>query len=191
MHQDSSRAIAALRGTVPSSHPNRSAESTAIPATVPITDGYPKRKKAVPAIAAATACDDEVTRKFSADAGPCFGALTRSIKRLNRPGSLIHKKLEKIRNEAAPADPDWLMATHASANAVANCVYIIPVIVEGATSSLSRALYNLVFLVFAVLMIWAKRSRDALEVEDRTAKLTAANEELRRQNATREVCAFA
>jgi hypothetical protein len=66
-------------------------------------------------------------------------------------------------------------------------------IVEGATSSLSRALYNLVFLVFAVLMIWAKRSRDALEVEveDRTAKLTAANEELHRQNATREVCAFA
>src|SRR6266576_961888 len=56
-------------------------------------------------------------------------------------------------------------------------------IVEGATSSLSRALYNLVFLLFAVIMIWVRRSKDALEVEvaDRTARLTAANEELRRQ----------
>jgi PAS domain S-box-containing protein len=55
-------------------------------------------------------------------------------------------------------------------------------IVEGATSSLSRALYNVVFLLFAVLMIWVRRSRDALEaaVADRTARLTAANEELRR-----------
>jgi PAS domain S-box-containing protein len=56
-------------------------------------------------------------------------------------------------------------------------------IVEGATSSLSRVLYNLVFLVFAVLMIWVRRSRDALEVAvvDRTASLTAANEELHRE----------
>src|SRR5881275_2177002 len=38
-------------------------------------------------------------------------------------------------------------------------------IVEGATSSLSRALYNLVFLLFGILMIWVRRSRDALEVE--------------------------
>src|SRR6266436_8044144 len=56
-------------------------------------------------------------------------------------------------------------------------------IVEGAASSLSRALYNVVFLLFAVLMIWVRRSRDALEVAvaDRTARLTAANEELRRE----------
>jgi PAS domain S-box-containing protein len=54
-------------------------------------------------------------------------------------------------------------------------------IVEGATSSLSRALYNVVFLLFAVLMIWIRRSRDALAVADRTARLTAANEELRRE----------
>src|SRR5712671_2351624 len=55
-------------------------------------------------------------------------------------------------------------------------------IVEGA-SSLSRALYNVVFLLFAVLMIWVRRSRDALAVAvaDRTARLTAANEELRRE----------
>src|ERR1700732_3029230 len=54
-------------------------------------------------------------------------------------------------------------------------------IVEGKTSSLSRALYNLVFLLFAVLMIWVRRSRDAVEVADRTARLTAANEEFRKE----------
>jgi PAS domain S-box-containing protein len=56
-------------------------------------------------------------------------------------------------------------------------------IFEAETSSVSRALYNLVFLLFAVLMIWVRRSKDALEVEvvDRTAKLTLANEDLRRR----------
>src|ERR1700731_1126913 len=56
-------------------------------------------------------------------------------------------------------------------------------IAEGATSNLARALYNLVFLLFAVLMIWVRRSKNALDIEvaDRTAKLTAATEELRRQ----------
>ena len=56
-------------------------------------------------------------------------------------------------------------------------------IFEAETSSLSRVLYELVFLIFAILMIWVRRSRDALEVEvaDRTASLTAANEELHRQ----------
>ena len=51
-------------------------------------------------------------------------------------------------------------------------------IVEGATSSLSRALYNLVFLLFAILMIWVRRSKEALEIAiaDRTAELTTANE---------------
>jgi PAS domain S-box-containing protein len=40
-----------------------------------------------------------------------------------------------------------------------------------------------VFLTFAILMIWVRRRKEALEVAivDRTAKLTAANEELRRQ----------
>jgi hypothetical protein len=60
---------------------------------------------------------------------------------------------------------------------------ILGFIVEGATSSLSRALYNLVFLLFAVPMIWVRRSRDALEVEDRTARLTAVKEEFRREKA--------
>ena len=36
-------------------------------------------------------------------------------------------------------------------------------IFEAETSGISRVLYELVFLVFAVLMIWVRRSRDALE----------------------------
>src|SRR5258708_2333798 len=54
-------------------------------------------------------------------------------------------------------------------------------IFEAETSSLSRALYNLVFLLFAVLMIWVRRRKEALEVEDRTARLTASNDEFRRE----------
>src|ERR1700745_1287941 len=56
-------------------------------------------------------------------------------------------------------------------------------IAEGATSNLARALYNLVFLTFAILMIWVRRSKNALDIEvaDRTARLTAANEELHRE----------
>src|SRR6266403_1530796 len=56
-------------------------------------------------------------------------------------------------------------------------------IFEAETSSLSRVLYELVFLIFAILMIWVRRKREALEVEvaDRTTKLTAANEELRKE----------
>src|SRR3984885_11632445 len=54
---------------------------------------------------------------------------------------------------------------------------------EGETSGLSRVLYELVFLTFAILMIWVRRRKEALEVAivDRTAKLTAANEELHRR----------
>src|SRR6266576_5838800 len=50
-------------------------------------------------------------------------------------------------------------------------------IFEGETNSLSRVLYQLVFLTFAILMIWVRRRKEALEVAivDRTAKLTAAN----------------
>jgi PAS domain S-box-containing protein len=56
-------------------------------------------------------------------------------------------------------------------------------IFEGETSGLSRVLYELVFLTFAILMIWVRRRKGALEVAiaDRTAKLTAANEELHRR----------
>jgi PAS domain S-box-containing protein len=56
-------------------------------------------------------------------------------------------------------------------------------IFEGETSSLSRVLYQLVFLTFAILMIWVRRRKEALEVAivHRTAELTAANEDLRRR----------
>jgi len=77
----------------------------------------------------------------------------------------------------------WYSGTKPGIVAVLLSSVIRGFIVEGETSSLSRVLYNLVFLVFAVLMIWLRRSRDALEVEvvDRTASLTAANEELHRE----------
>jgi PAS domain S-box-containing protein len=53
-------------------------------------------------------------------------------------------------------------------------------IFEGETSSLSRVLYELVFLTFAILMIWVRRRKEALEIAitDRTAELTAANDDL-------------
>jgi PAS domain S-box-containing protein len=56
-------------------------------------------------------------------------------------------------------------------------------IFEGETNSLSRVLYQLVFLTFAILMIWVRRRKEALEVAiaERTVKLTVANEDLHRQ----------
>jgi formate hydrogenlyase transcriptional activator len=56
-------------------------------------------------------------------------------------------------------------------------------IYEGETGSLSRVLYELVFVTFAILMIWVRRRKEALEVAiaDRTANLTAANEDLHRR----------
>src|SRR6201998_1762659 len=54
---------------------------------------------------------------------------------------------------------------------------------EDKTSSLARVLYELVFLTFAILMILVTRRKEALEaaIVDRTAELTAANEDLRRR----------
>jgi PAS domain S-box-containing protein len=77
----------------------------------------------------------------------------------------------------------WYGGTKPGIVAVLLSLLIRGFIVEGSTSNLSRALYNLVFLLFAVLMIWVRRSRDALEVAvaDRSAKLTAANEEFRKE----------
>src|SRR6266566_3748556 len=77
----------------------------------------------------------------------------------------------------------WYAGTKPGIVAVLLSSLIRGFIVEGATSSISRVLYNLVFLLFAVLMIWVRRSRDALEVEvtDRKERLAAANEELRRE----------
>src|SRR5258707_10034774 len=77
----------------------------------------------------------------------------------------------------------WYAGTKPGIVAVLLSSVIRGFIFEAETSSSSRALYNLVFLLFAILMIWIRRSRDALEVEvvDRTAELTAANEDLHKR----------
>src|ERR1700742_3436154 len=77
----------------------------------------------------------------------------------------------------------WYGGTKPGIVAVLLSSLICGFIVEGKTNSLSRVLYELVFLTFAILMIWVRRRKEALEVEivDRTAKLTAANEDLHRR----------
>jgi PAS domain S-box-containing protein len=77
----------------------------------------------------------------------------------------------------------WYAGTKPGIVAVLFSSLIRSFIFEGETSALSRILYNLVFLLFAALMIWVRRSKDSLEVEvaDRTARLTTANERLRRE----------
>src|SRR6266566_6035132 len=56
-------------------------------------------------------------------------------------------------------------------------------IFEGETSSLSRVLYELVFLTFAIVMIWVRRRKEVLEVAitDRTTELTVANDDLHKR----------
>src|ERR1700745_2030634 len=77
----------------------------------------------------------------------------------------------------------WYGGTKPGIVAVLLSALIRGFIFEGETSSLSHVLYDLVFLTFAVLMIWVTRRKEALEVAivDRTAKLMGANEELRMQ----------
>jgi C4-dicarboxylate-specific signal transduction histidine kinase len=60
-------------------------------------------------------------------------------------------------------------------------------IFDSESNNVSRVLYDLVFLVFAVLMTGVTRARHDLEerVAERTAKLTRANEELRLEIAER------
>jgi len=77
----------------------------------------------------------------------------------------------------------WYGGTKPGIVAVLLSSLIRSFIFEGETSSLSRVLYLLVFLTFAILMIWVTRRKEALEVAfvDRTAKLTTANEDLQRR----------
>jgi PAS domain S-box-containing protein len=77
----------------------------------------------------------------------------------------------------------WYGGTKPGLLAVLLASLIRGFIFEAETSSLSRVLYELVFLTFAILMIWVRRGKESLEVAivDRTAKLTAANEDLLRR----------
>jgi len=77
----------------------------------------------------------------------------------------------------------WYGGTKPGIVAVLLASLIRGFIFEGETSSLSRVLYELVFLAFAILMVWVRRGKEALEVAiaDRTAELTAANEALHRR----------
>ena len=77
----------------------------------------------------------------------------------------------------------WYAGTKPGIVAVLLSSLIRGFIFEGETSSLSRVLYELVFLTFAIVMMWVRRSKEILEVTitERTAKLTAANEDLHRR----------
>ncbi|WP_260741304.1 PAS domain S-box protein [Tunturiibacter lichenicola] len=77
----------------------------------------------------------------------------------------------------------WYGGTKPGIVAVLLSSLIRSFIFESETGTLSRVLYQLVFLTFALLMIWVRRRKEALEVAivDRTAELTAANEDLRRR----------
>src|SRR3954452_3288300 len=77
----------------------------------------------------------------------------------------------------------WYAGTKPGIVAVLLSSLIRGFIFEGETSRLSHVLYDLVFLTFAILMIWVRRRKEALEVAigDRTARLAAANEELHEQ----------
>ena len=48
--------------------------------------------------------------------------------------------------------------------AVLRASLIRGLIIQGETSSLSHILYELVFLIFAIVMVWVRRSNEALEV---------------------------
>src|SRR6476646_2821301 len=77
----------------------------------------------------------------------------------------------------------WYGGTKPGIVAVLLASLIRGFIFEDDTTTLSRVLYELVFLTFAILMIRVRRKKEALEVAitDRTAELTAANEDLHTQ----------
>src|ERR1700756_5491275 len=77
----------------------------------------------------------------------------------------------------------WYGGTKPGIVAVLLASLIRGFIFEGETTSLSRVLYELVFLTFAILMIWVRRRKEALEIAitDRTTELTAANHDLHKR----------
>jgi DNA-binding NtrC family response regulator/PAS domain-containing protein len=82
----------------------------------------------------------------------------------------------------------WYGGTKPGVVAVLLAIMIRSYLFEAEISTISRVLYDLVFVIFAVLMSWLKRRRSELEekVAKRNAELTQANEELKIEIAERK-----
>jgi DNA-binding NtrC family response regulator len=82
----------------------------------------------------------------------------------------------------------WYGGTKPGIVAVLLAIMIRSYLFEAEVATFSRVLYDLVFVIFAVLMSWLKRRRSQLEeiVAERTAALTLANEELKKEIAERK-----
>ncbi len=81
----------------------------------------------------------------------------------------------------------WYSGTKPGILAVVLSSLIRSYFFEPNITALSRVIYDLVFVIFALLMIWVTRRRTELEakVAKRTVELTKANDDLKLENAER------